>query len=441
MNELPPEILLDVMRRLDSPRQLARCAQVCHMWNRIASDGSLWVPFCLRYWVPPGPSVSPGERENVKDRENERFAVWTAGQDVAGQRDSKTAFVAWFRQFGQGGFVELYPRMKRLVCRMHAWLKANSPMTFASLQTGRFSWNDLCNELAARLPLRHQHYQQCDDIKALALLYHFIDGQKARIPQIDFGLFGAYSCYGQYTSLFLVPSVYLKVLTMRGIDFLVFALCPRTGKFLGIVVSPHLPQFEGHVMELNDEIGSYVDRGPFLDFFSNYVESLTNHQHDLIGPDRTICMFPLTGPHTSLEVTRGIKIEAASLLSLESGSPLGLWSYRIKMTYVGGPGAPGQCQLIRRHWMTRYQSGHVEHVHGNAVVGQHPILSDSSRSFAYCSANVGREVDGRMDFPVSMEGELTFVIGLMANATDQSEYFDVHVAPFHFEQAQFIPLQ
>lgn len=49
MNDLPDEITLNIMLRLNT-RDLLRCRQVCTRWNRVGQDNTLWIPV-LKEWV------------------------------------------------------------------------------------------------------------------------------------------------------------------------------------------------------------------------------------------------------------------------------------------------------------------------------------------------------------------------------------------------------
>lgn len=53
------------------------------------------------------------------------------------------------------------------------------------------------------------------------------------------------------------------------------------------------------------------------------------------------------------------------------------------------------CQLLRRHWVIRDGNGHEEHVVGDGVVGEQPVLAPGE-SFTYTSACPLRTPTGNM---------------------------------------------
>ena len=88
---LPPELLLLIFRQLSSPVYLANCSSVCRSWSYAASEQGLWLKWCKLYWIPlPAPAI----RENIKEKDKERFAKWPAmPSDI--QSSAKKAFVDW----------------------------------------------------------------------------------------------------------------------------------------------------------------------------------------------------------------------------------------------------------------------------------------------------------------------------------------------------------
>jgi uncharacterized protein affecting Mg2+/Co2+ transport len=243
----------------------------------------------------------------------------------------------------------------------------------------------------------------------------------------------------------------MKTEVISGIRITIFAVCPRSGKFLGWVTeAAQMPELLYHIVEVDETNGVYFSRGYFLSWFETYVSELERNVYDTFGPDKAISMFPNEGPGTSRSVYKGIEVIASSIPALESNSASGVWIYRIKLRYIGGPGAPSSCQLLRRHWILTYRSGTVEHVRGDGVVGEQPILNATSDSFTYCSICTGRELatdnveggDDEMvhihDPAVCMEGEFEFVVPSPA-APEQEITFQVPVKRFFFRQVQSLP--
>lgn len=93
-SKLPAEILLNIFGRIDNPIDLSKCTCVNKMWSSIANDHHLWLKWCLRLWVTP---LSLEEKENVKEKEKERFAKYPptiAGLSLI--KSPKVAFVKWY---------------------------------------------------------------------------------------------------------------------------------------------------------------------------------------------------------------------------------------------------------------------------------------------------------------------------------------------------------
>ena len=85
----------------------------------------------------------------------------------------------------------------------------------------------------------------------------------------------------------------------------------------------------------------------------------------------------------------------------------------------------------------------VDHVRGEGVVGEYPVMSQDSREFSYTSVCTGRELavpasedsDETVyihDPVVSMEGEFEFMIPSAYNAPE--ERFEVPIMPFYMPQ-------
>ncbi len=89
------------------------------------------------------------------------------------------------------------------------------------------------------------------------------------------------------------------------------------------------------------------------------------------------------------------------------------FAYTITLTNRGEIGA----QLLRRHWIIRDDSGRVEEVHGEGVVGQQPYLAPGE-SYQYTSGAVLKAPHG------TMEGSYEWL-------SDSQELFRSPIAPFY----------
>ena len=423
---LPPELLLEIFSYLESPKDLITCSGVCKTWSFVVSDPSVWLKWCMHFWIP---LPNSNEKENAKEKDKERFSEWSqTPMDV--QKQSKQAFVQWYQDFE--GFHESYARVKACAFRLTQWLRSNCASTFLTLMSGR-TGQDWCECLEYFRTIAPYPFRR--ELAEFVLFYHFIDGQKPRMPHVDAGLFGTFTCYGQYTSLFMLPSKYCKLERISGLKLLVFAVCPRSGKFLSVVVD--IPNDESQnllyqVIEIDKQKNLIFKKGTFLDWMEKYTRELEERNYDVTEPDGAISMFPNRGPYTSLCITNDVEIIASSMYQMETGSQNYIWVYRIRMRRL----VDAPCQLIARRWVITYESGHIESVpRSEGVVGQYPELSKQSPSFSYCSICTGRTLhDNSYDLVVSMEGELTFITGSIANPTGPQ--FNVTIERFNLPKPQ-----
>ncbi len=81
--------------------------------------------------------------------------------------------------------------------------------------------------------------------------------------------------------------------------------------------------------------------------------------------------------------TAGITVRVAPRYLAEQSDPAAgawAWSYHIRIEN----GAAGDVQLLRRHWIITDANGRVEHVRGDGVVGEQPVIAPGG-SFDYVS--------------------------------------------------------
>jgi len=122
---------------------------------------------------------------------------------------------------------------------------------------------------------------------------------------------------------------------------------------------------------------------------------------------------------TSEAVTKGVRVEVESRYHADRSAPQQkhwFFSYTIRITNMGEK----TVQLISRHWIITDNTGHVDEVIGDGVVGEQPILSPG-QAFQYTSFCPLKTSKGTMRGTYQMK------------ATDGEE-FDVEIAPFALEQ-------
>ncbi|KAI3632663.1 hypothetical protein MIR68_009305 [Amoeboaphelidium protococcarum] len=482
---IPTELLLQIFDRLNSPRQLNECNKVCRVWRQVANDSSLWYKFVSESYISPiTPINTLNGRENLKDKERERFSRYQLLPDV----NYKQIYLQWWREFSL--VAPQYPVIKQAVSDLVNWLRLNSQSTTISLNSGRYDFEHLLDDILytvdlsldslsdvqqyhsqQRLQLTGQQQQQrqidlkdfgdqsgvagVENLYCLALLYHFIDGQKARMPHVDNGLFGTFTCYGQFTSLFMLPSKHLSYRVVFGFRLLIFAVCPRSGRYLAMSLNQ---ETFGAVVQVSDHDGSYIMHGYFQQWFLSYVKGLVSGNYALVGPDKSLSLFPQVGPFASTRVTRHIEVNASAVGSLEAGRGVSIYRIRLRNIEQPGEGNGGGnnhshpvSQLLSRKWIVTYQSGATEMVQGDAVIGLNPIIGPSEsvldfsnaaqamnglvvKDFSYCSICQPRH---GYDIPVSMEGEFIFQPGTITRPT--GETFSVAVGQFAFPQLLMNP--
>ena len=122
---------------------------------------------------------------------------------------------------------------------------------------------------------------------------------------------------------------------------------------------------------------------------------------------------------TSEAVTNGVRVEVESKYHPERSAPFQqhwFFSYTIRITNVG----ERTVQLVSRHWIITDETGHVEEVKGEGVVGEQPVLAPGE-AFRYTSFCPLKTPSG------TMRGTYQMIAG-------NGEQFDVEIAPFALQE-------
>lgn len=189
-----------------------------------------------------------------------------------------------------------------------------------------------------------------------------------------------------------------------------------------------------------------------LQWFEFYAQDLSSNKfsmetlYDEVPNSTGICLFPRRPPHGPSAITRGIQVSASPLFipelsnlrDVDDGDIQYFFAYSIRFRLLSEQdqrteavatntnSAPADAtsiprfvqeeepfrsvQLLDRAWKIRNSAGAVEsEVHGEAVVGQYPLLEHGGEEFTYQSCTHQREPQG------SMEGEFTFIEGSIEN--------------------------
>jgi ApaG protein len=120
-----------------------------------------------------------------------------------------------------------------------------------------------------------------------------------------------------------------------------------------------------------------------------------------------------------IKTTRGIRVSVRSFFLEDQSLPEEgryVWAYRVKIENNGRE----PVQLLRRTWRITDASGRTQHVHGEGVVGEQPLL-EPGESFEYTS---GTPLDTASGF---MVGAYHMVV------PSSGENFDVAIPAFSLD--------
>jgi ApaG protein len=92
----------------------------------------------------------------------------------------------------------------------------------------------------------------------------------------------------------------------------------------------------------------------------------------------------MTAPPAFTETTRDVRVTVRAFFLADQSEPERshyVWAYHVTIANEGRQTA----QLLRRTWYITDAQGRTQHVHGEGVVGERPVL-DPGESFEYTSA-------------------------------------------------------
>ena len=91
----------------------------------------------------------------------------------------------------------------------------------------------------------------------------------------------------------------------------------------------------------------------------------------------------MTAPPAFTETTRDVRVTVRALFLADQSEPARshyVWAYQVAIANEGRQ----TVQLLRRSWSITDARGRTQHVHGEGVVGEKPVL-DPGESFEYTS--------------------------------------------------------
>ncbi|ORX67254.1 hypothetical protein DL89DRAFT_324605 [Linderina pennispora] len=299
---------------------------------------------------------------------------------------NKAIFASWYRRYKD--FADSYTRMRRAMNKLKAWAGINCPPLLQSLSPG-LGWMG-----SESIPVRELLSVTSDspEMRDFIIAYHLHDGQRRRMRRFDrYGLFGTYECYGDFCSVVWLPSRMLQVMELGLFKVAVFALCPETLNYLGIVVQcpdEFSRQTLNHVVEMQPGTYRYRDKGLFGDFFTSYIDQLVEGHYDVY--DNMISLMPNRGPFTSTSIVRGIKTTVSAMFCAH----------------------PVRSQRLYRYQALGYPSAQLKSEIMADPLCKRPIHADRRR-WRYRQASIADELDHEM--LVAFEGDFTMVPGSLAN--------------------------
>ena len=125
---------------------------------------------------------------------------------------------------------------------------------------------------------------------------------------------------------------------------------------------------------------------------------------------------------TSDAVTNGIRVEVESRHHPDRSAPFQqhwFFSYTIRVTNLG----ERTVKLVSRHWIISDETGGVEQVKGEGVVGEQPVL-EPGEAFQYTSFATIKTPNGSMRGTYQMRAS-------------NGEQFDAEIAPFALREPPY----
>lgn len=458
MDSLGSQVLQLIFSCLE-PKWAARAACVQRLWRTlIHEDESFW-------------------QRNAK---NDFGCEQPVGPNRITLSSYRQAYYAWQMAFPSACVDPiLVGRVARMWNSMRSWLKETSQEVLDSLQEGvsNQELDEAEQQLGHSFPL------------ALRLMYRMCGGQKLQFDEeldrnrssgtyhrsIFHGLLGGYSFYDHIIScrmmtlkrMVLWTQFFRSTQSSLGPTQVVFGASFRLDKLVlvdlttgdvavtargsaGAVRLPGTPPGAS-----GDGVLRWMEEFTHRCLNGVYGLSRLDTDAEVAEDSWAICLFPQAEPWMSTAVTRGVKVQASSLLVPElCRGNLYHFAYSVRFSLVReeeqgqtgtcggtmgeeyggeiGPRVMSSCQLQARHWIIRNAADEVvDEVRGAAVVGHYPLLIPGGEPFIYQSCT-----QIRSERRGSMEGDFTFVPGSLAEPT--GEAFEAACPRFTLEVPEFV---
>ncbi|RKP08643.1 hypothetical protein THASP1DRAFT_29559 [Thamnocephalis sphaerospora] len=393
MDRLPPELLVAAWRYL-APETLMSCALVCRRWHTLAKNSTtLWLAFCSAAQLDAG-NFHP---------------EWPA----------RRRYLEFRRVFR--GYDDVYPIAASIWYRLTRALRELAPCTLHMLNPPA-DWVKMCRRLDGPFGLSVDPDRSTSRaLRLLWLMYQWHDGQGAGYQSEAAGLFGVTFAYENFWSIYWLPMSKVVLVYVAPFSVLVFAKVSFSHTCIGLVRHCDDASYAAmvdRVIEVDRESGCWVDLGPLVDFWERLARDLATGAQD-VSFDGVVMRHSSRGYGASRAVTHGVEILVSTVPTHLMRMALCANVYRVRMSLVDPAAVGGSCQLVSRRWIIHYADDTEEHVQGEAVVGEYPVLDGNS----ICASVSGVAV-------TSMEGWLRFVPGQIDAPT--GEPFEARVAPFRF---------
>ncbi|OMO68026.1 hypothetical protein CCACVL1_20127 [Corchorus capsularis] len=448
------DLALHIILSKLGPEDTVRVSCVSRRLRLSSSEDSLWAQFCFQDLHLSSPQDHQGNPAP----------------------SFKAAYQLWREAFAMYPW-PLVKRVKRCWDKLKNWLSNNFPEAERTLKRGasESEIQQLQTLLKVKLPLTTR------------LLYRFHDGQDLT-GKIDsetslgssLGIIGGYYFYSHFVNVYLLPISQVIVETRAVIRHLGFS---SRSKYIVVAASSTNSE---KLFFLNCNNGQLYVGTRNLPTDGEMIQCVPNqlirYVHDLRGDQqqdamllwleehgrrleegiikvreeeigRIISLFPEIPPLCSTAVTNGVQVILAEYLhgfpllvrasavfvpeytNLQNEAEKYLFAYSIRMSLlpegciINGM-TFSSCQLHWRHWIIRANEAVISDVHGEAVIGQFPLLRPGEDEFFYQSCTPLPSSSG------SVEGSFTFVPGRLADP--KGSPFEVQVERFPLQLPDYV---
>ncbi|GJN28124.1 hypothetical protein PR202_gb16209 [Eleusine coracana subsp. coracana] len=372
----------------------------------------------------------------------------------------KVAYKVWLESFGMYP-LPLVKRVKYFWSSFKSWLSENFPEAFKTLCKGvsEDQLKSAEDDLGFKFPM------------PMKLLYRFCNAQLpfsadhgANMHISTHGIIGGYAFYDHWVNVHLSPleqiveetkefyhdfneegifdELNLIVVATSWFHPKAFLLNCSSGElYVGTNNLPNgemIPCVPKSLIRLTD---NNMPQDGLLLWLEEHLRRLQSGmiKTRMLTTAKYLSLYPELPPSCISTMTNGVKVRASAVFvpeHHETGGSGGtnLYTYSIRLSVPEACMLDGvyysSCQLHRRHWIIRSRDTVVSEVHGEGVIGAHPVLSPGKDEFIYESCTplpIG---------PGFMEGSFSFVPGRLSRP--EGKPFEVSVPSIPLDVPEYI---